>query len=654
MRKQILIAMAAVALTACTSRAVDRHWANTGTDFNAGASWSGGTAPGTSDRAFFSTAMSSQPDVSASTSLYGLFFTPALGTAASAATSACGGYVLTAAPGAALTLTASGYNYNGVYMLEQCTTGSNIIATPIAFPVKTTESHHFVNVVSGTLEFSGPLTGDSNNVLRVGGTAKFPAFILSGDNSGFTGGFVKAGGFPVIIRNSKALSKTTRFELSVHGAQPGESNRLINASGGPLVFENNPRIFLNGGDTHYLISDHPIDFGSGTVAFNDGYAGRSAPLAIFAPLVKIGGPAIQTGGTNGYDKLGPGTLEIGGASSYLRETRISDGVFLARHPEAFSPLSALNITKHSASVSGGILGLAYGDFTNSIGTTAGCFYSQNSGGYGNWGGWAAYGANRNVNIGNNLQAVTNIFPFLANITLGSATADATVTFLNPLHTQDSTWYAYDGAAEVDGRFAGAITNYNGASKTISKRGDGTLELTAVNPFAGSLNIYDGELRVTGSTGPSLSINVKAGGALSGAGTMAGNITVESNGVFRINSALATGALGKNLILNDGARMDVVLGGGNGVGYVLEGSSQRLWNYGAVVCNVSTLDEDVTSGSFTLMNWSGATTPDISKLNAANFSIANPEDFSGVFAIEGDALVLHYRNLALKPLLIVVR
>ena len=57
MRKQILIAMAAVALTACTSRAVDRHWANTGTDFNAGASWSGGTAPGTSDRAFFSTAM---------------------------------------------------------------------------------------------------------------------------------------------------------------------------------------------------------------------------------------------------------------------------------------------------------------------------------------------------------------------------------------------------------------------------------------------------------------------------------------------------------------------------------------------------------------------------------------------------------------------
>ena len=318
--------------------------------------------------------MTTQPNVTSSQTLDGLFFTPALGTSSSSATSACGGYVLTAAPGAALTLTASGYNHNGVYMLEQCTTGSNIIAAPIAFPVKTTESHHFVNVVSGTLEFSGPLTGDSNNVLRVGGTAKFPAFILSGDNSGFTGGFVKAGGFPVIIRNSKALSKTTRFELSVHGAQPGESNRLINA----------------------------------------------------------------------------------------------------------------------------------------------------------------------------------------------------------------------------------------------------------------------------------------GGALSGAGTMAGNITVESNGVFRINSALATGALGKNLILNDGARMDVVLGGGNGVGYVLEGSSQRLWNYGAVVCNVSTLDEDVTSGSFTLMNWSGATTPDISKLNAANFSIANPEDFSGVFAIEGDALVLHYRNLALKPLLIVVR
>lgn len=640
------------ALAGDPASAADRHWANVGTDFNDGANWTGGVAPGTGDRGFFSTALVAQPRVTASRTLFGVYFTPALGTAAGSATAACGGYVLGGEPGAALALTASGYNYNGVYMMEQCTVGTNVLAVPLVFPEKTTESHHMVNVVSGTLEFAGPLTGNSNNILRVGGPAKFPAFVLSGDNSGFTGGFTKAGGYPMTIGNSEALSRITRLELSVHGAQAAESNRLVNTSGGPLVFENNPRIILNGGDTHYLISDHPIDFGDGTVTFSDANAGRSAPLAIYAPLLRIGGPAIQTGAANGYRKFGPGTLEIGGASSYTGDTMVFDGVFLARHRESVSPLSALNIARHSASVSGGILGLGYGDFTNALGTAAGCFYSQNTGGYNNWGGWAAYGADRSVNVGNNLQPVTNVAPFFANLTLGSATADATVTFLNPIHTGSTTFYAFDGTADIDGRIAGAITNYNTATPTLAKRGDGTLELAADNPVTGTFNLYEGRLLLSGAL--RTTVNVKAAAKLAGDGTLWKPLVVEAGGVLSMDNRLGTLTLHDNLTLNDGAALEIVLDGSNATGMACPGAGKTLRNLGAVNCTVVAANRDVASATMVLLDWSGASSPNVSGLDASRFAVANPEEFSATFAVVDSTLVMDYRNLAAKPTTVLVR
>ena len=107
--------------------ATDRYWGNTGTDFNDGASWVGGTAPNTGDRGYFAETPTMQPYLSESKSVFGIFFTPRLGTNATAATSAYGGYVLSGAPGTVLTLTASAYNHSGVYMIDQCTTGTNKI-----------------------------------------------------------------------------------------------------------------------------------------------------------------------------------------------------------------------------------------------------------------------------------------------------------------------------------------------------------------------------------------------------------------------------------------------------------------------------------------------------------------------------------------------
>src|SRR5262245_41316476 len=51
----------------------ERDWGNAGTDFNSGANWVGGIAPGLSDVAWFKTAETVQPNLSASLSIAGLY-----------------------------------------------------------------------------------------------------------------------------------------------------------------------------------------------------------------------------------------------------------------------------------------------------------------------------------------------------------------------------------------------------------------------------------------------------------------------------------------------------------------------------------------------------------------------------------------------------
>src|SRR6266851_549269 len=65
-----------LSLALFASQAANRTWNNTGTDFNAGASW-GGTAPGSGDVAVFSTAETMQPNLSASLTIQELNFSAA-------------------------------------------------------------------------------------------------------------------------------------------------------------------------------------------------------------------------------------------------------------------------------------------------------------------------------------------------------------------------------------------------------------------------------------------------------------------------------------------------------------------------------------------------------------------------------------------------
>lgn len=56
----------------------------------------------------------------------------------------------------------------------------------------------------------------------------------------------------------------------------------------------------------------------------------------------------------------------------------------------------------------------------------------------------------------------------------------------------------------------------------------------------------------------------------------------------------------------------------------------------------------------VIDWSAAVNPDVSGLDAAQFVIANDDEFAGVFEKRAAALVLKYRSCAVRPGVIIVR
>ena len=108
--------------------------------------------------------------------------------------------------------------------------------------------------------------------------------------------------------------------------------------------------------------------------------------------------------------------------------------------------------------------------------------------------------------------------------LGAASADKTVTFVNPIvlatgsTVTNRTIQVDNGSAEVDGVLAGAISHGSGASGII-KTGSGTLLLGTANAYAGGTAMTAGELRVGGTAGSGL-VTVSDGAAISGTGSVA--------------------------------------------------------------------------------------------------------------------------------------
>jgi fibronectin-binding autotransporter adhesin len=285
------------------------------------------------------------------------------------------------------------------------------------------------------------------------------------------------------------------------------------------------------------------------LSLNDGIKLREAMTVTGSGDVTITGRITGSYATSSLVKEGSGTLTLNSQNSYEGTTTVNGGVLRLNHSGA--------LVSGNLRIDGGVVGLGANNFNRSLGIGNNQFHFGPNGG-----GFAAFGANRNVNIGGN-QAVmtwgaTHFIPNGAPLILGANNATHTVTFQNPiaLGTGNRTIDVRDGAAVVDATLSGALTG----SGSLTKTGTGTLLLTATNTYTGATRVNAGTLRMGGTnrlltstefevfTAATLDLNnFNTGiGSLAGGGSVhlgSATLTVGSNGLSTLFSGHITGTGG---------------------------------------------------------------------------------------------------------------
>lgn len=236
--KRIATTLSLIALTSLLSsqsaRAAARTWNNTGTDFNAAASYTPATAPGTGDVALFSTAPVTQPNVTASLSIAGLLF-GGVGTS---------GYSVNSANSSILTLTgvstsgSSGTsNSSAAAIRAENTSGNNTINIGLILAPATGTQSTFVQASGGTLNVNGNISSAAgvNLSLRGGGT------IYLGGNNSFATASIDTANETVILGTDTALGTGT-FTVGATGTIQSLGARTIANS---MVYAGNTTISGN-------------------------------------------------------------------------------------------------------------------------------------------------------------------------------------------------------------------------------------------------------------------------------------------------------------------------------------------------------------------------------------------------------------------------
>ena len=379
----------------------------------------------------------------------------------------------------------------------------------------------------GTLELTGPNTYSGVTGIDNGGTLKVSS--LNSVN----------GGSPPLASSSLGRPTTTANGTIWLGhpaltATYGGANLTYTGAG-----ETTDRVINLGGANN---AAYTLDqSGSGLLKFTSSFTmtdlrgpqtitlqGNTAGTGEIAGVIPNGDAANP----NRLTKSGSGTWMLSNANIYAGVTTVTGGCLVLTNANALPGGIGATGGTSALTFNGGVLGLGAGDFTRSLaaaGTVSGVCFTGN-------GGWAAYGADRAVNLGGASATVAwvtaNTGLNAKTLILGNATATHTVDFQNPLDMGAATRTVQvdDGAAAIDGKLSGSLTNGN-----LTKTGLGTLALTGSNSYAGATTASAGTLLVNGTNSGTGLITVASGATLGGTGSIAGAATFSSGGkaVFTI-------------------------------------------------------------------------------------------------------------------------
>ncbi|MGB6223243.1 beta strand repeat-containing protein [Haloferula sp.] len=350
-------------------------------------------------------------------------------------------------------------------------------------------------------------------ILALGGLAAPPAFAATFywdiTNPTSAAGFGNAAG--TWAQNS--TSGNGKWTTSIDGTKSGSSSQV---TGNNDIF--NYGTTANGlgagtvtvsgtvtmGDTNFGSASGAILITGGTINFR-----ADATVTVNNTTNTIA--SVVDGAGTSFTKSGTGTLVLSGANTYSGATIISGGTLVLGNSAA---LPSGNLV-----LSGGVLGLGAGDFTRSDGVGANQFQWAGSGG-----GFAAYGADRTVNVGALSWGSTTLAG--KTLILGAADSDATLIWASTLSFAGGSrdLQVDDGSAAIDAEISGRLTS----SGTFNKTGSGVLSLTnATNDYDASVVVGGGVLRID-TTGALQNGNVSlSGGGILGLGE--GDLTTRTSG-----------------------------------------------------------------------------------------------------------------------------
>ncbi|MES2308933.1 MAG: autotransporter-associated beta strand repeat-containing protein [Verrucomicrobiota bacterium] len=371
-----------------------------------------------------------------------------------------------------------------------------------------------VEVNNGTAAIDTRFSG----VLSNGGLSKWGAGVLelTGNNT-YTGQTrINDGSILVTSANGLGTGNLT-FENTggalglgtgdfTRGLGTGNNQVQFNASGGFYAYGANRSVNIGGAGANLtwgsggfistgslILSDTASN---ATVDFQNGIdlGGASRTVDVRDGSVAIDAKLSGNLSNGGVIKTGTGVLQLTGNNTYTGTTQINQGTLLISNAQSLST-GNLNLN-------GGVLGMGTGDMTRSLGT--GINQIQLSAG----GGFAAFGADRTVNLGGTGAGVTwgsgNFMNGNSTFYLSTATATNTLNFVNGIDLGGSTRIisVADGAASIDARLSGVLSNGG-----IKKIDNGLLELTAANTYTGTTAVSGGTLRLSNVNALSASTNI---------------------------------------------------------------------------------------------------------------------------------------------------
>ncbi len=247
---------------------------------------------------------------------------------------------------------------------------------------------------------------------------------------------------------------------------------------------------------------------NGGSGINGGSAGADGAYTINdgAATVTTGGGVNdgQTGGTidgGTFTKSGNGIFNLGSANIYNGSTTISAGVLLLNNATAIPGGIGSSGGTANININGGVIGLGVGNFSRGLGTGATQVQFTGSGGF------AAYNADRTVNLGGSgtptgvTWASGSFVPSGQTLILGASSATNMVDFQNPINLNAATRTVQvdNGSASIDGKISGIISTSTGTAG-LTKTGTGTLALSATNTYNGTTTVSAGVIDLQNASG----------------------------------------------------------------------------------------------------------------------------------------------------------